>query len=113
MNKTGIIKNEAEFSFEDTKAHYLRTDDMIKISYSGWMYRYSITIYKNGTFDYETYASYRVVEVKKDLKNPLIDKYNYKSIKDFVENGNHTNRKILDYIYRLIMDLSSAVHNND
>jgi len=70
------------------------------------MYRYSITIYKNGTFDYKTSASYRVVEAKKDLKNPLINKYNYNSIKDFVENGNHSGRKILDYIYLLIADFS-------
>jgi len=113
MDKTGSIKNEAEFSFEDTKARYLRTDDMIKISYSGWMYRYSITIYKNGTFDYETSASYRVVEAKKDLKNPLINKYNYNSIKDFVEKEKHSSRKVMDYLYRLIMDLSGVVHNNN
>ena len=43
----------------------------------------------------------------------MIDKYNYNSIKSFIENGNHSNRKILDYIYRLIMDISSAVHNKD
>jgi len=86
---------------------------MIKISYSGWMYRYSITIYKNGTFDYERYASYGVKEGKKGLKNPLINKYNYNSIKDFVEKGKHSSRKVMDYLYRLIMDLSGVVHNNN
>jgi len=111
MDKTGTIKKEADFSFEDTKGKYLRTNDIIKISYSGWMYSYSITIYKNGTFDYERYASYGVKEAKEGLKNTLVDKYNYKSIKDFVEKGNHSSRKILDYIYRVIMDLSSVVHN--
>ena len=113
MNKTGSIKNEAEFSFEGTKAHYLRTDEMIKISYSGWIYSYFAVIYKDGTFDYERYASYGVKEVKKELKNPLINKYNYKSIKDFVEKGNHSGRKILDYIYLLIADFSKIAYNND
>jgi len=112
MDKSGSIKNEADFSFGDTKAHYLRTNDTIKISYSGWMYRYSISIYKDGTFDYERYASYGVKEVKEGLKNILIDKYNYNSIKGFVEKGNNS-RKILDYIYRVIMELSSVVHNKD
>jgi len=78
MDKTGSIKNEVEFSFEDTKAHYLRTDDMIKIYYSWWRYSYFVVIiYKNGNFDYEHYASYDVKELKKGLKNPLTDKYNY------------------------------------
>jgi hypothetical protein len=113
MDKTGSIKNEEEFSFEDTKAHYLRTDDMIKISYSGWVYSYSVSIYKDGTFDYERYASYGVKEVKEGLKNTLIGKYNYNSIKSFIENGNHSNRKILDYLYRVVMDLSKVVHAND
>jgi len=113
MDKTERIKKEAEFSFEDTKANYLRTNEMIKISYSGWMYWYSITIYKNGTLDYERYASYGTKEVKEGLKNPLIDKYNYNSIKNFVEKGKHNSRKVMDYLYNLIMDLSSVVHNND
>jgi len=113
MDKTGSIKDEADFSFEDTKGKYLRTNDMIKIYYSGWIYSYFVVIYKDGTFDYERYASYGVKEVKEGLKNTLINKYNYNSIKDFVEKGNHSGRKNLDYIYRLIMDLSSVVHNKD
>jgi len=108
MKKAGTIKNEAEFSFEDTKDHYLRTDDTIKISYSGWMYRYSITIHKNGTFNYERYSPYGVKEVKEGLKNTLIDKYNYNDIKSFIENENHSNRKISDYLYNVVHELSKV-----
>jgi len=115
MDKTGSVKKEAEFSFLDTTGHYARTNDKIEISYSGWINYYFLVIYKNGKFDYEEtlFNSYSDKEIKKGLKNTLIDKYNYNSIKDFVENGNHSSRKVLDYLYRVVIDFSKVAHNND
>jgi len=78
---------EDDFSFLIPEGFYERTDDdKLQITFSTEKEKYSIAIYKNGTFDYEyqDFASLRTI-AEKGLKNSLIEKYNFDNIKDFIE----------------------------
>jgi len=78
---------EDNFSFLIPEGFYQRSDDKIEITLSSEKEKYSITIHKDGTFDYEyqDFASLRTI-AEKGLKNPFVDKYDYAVIKDFIEN---------------------------
>ena len=59
-------------------------------------------INKDGTFDFKIGRGPQNIELKKGLKNALIEKYNYDSIMDAVENKNKSDLQNLKYIIRLI-----------
>jgi len=82
-----VINMEDDFSFLIPEGFYERSDDKIEITISSEKEKYSITIHKDGTFDYEyqDFASLRTI-AEKGLKNPFVDKYDYAVIKDFIEN---------------------------
>jgi len=77
---------EDNFSFLIPEGFYQRSDDKIEITISSEKEKYSLSIYKNGTFDYEyqDFASLRTI-AEKGLKNPFVNKYDYAVIKDFIE----------------------------
>ena len=68
-------------------AGFCRIDkDKINLSFIYGTAKYSLSIYKNGTFDYtyKNFLSQNKIE-EKELKNSLIEKYNYDAIKEYVE----------------------------
>jgi len=62
----------------------------------------TLMINKDGTFDFKIGRGPHNIELKKGLKNTLIEKYNYDSIMDAVENKNKSDLQNLKYIIRLI-----------
>jgi len=94
---------EDDFSFLIPNGFYERTDDdKIQITISNEKEKYSITIYKNGTFDYEyqEFASLRTI-AEKGLKNPFVDKYDYAVIKDFIETEKNISLKT-EFLYDVV-----------
>jgi len=93
------------------KGRYYRYSNAILLEgfINGW-YDYIVSvIYKNGNFDYDhrklfpTSEPHRLKEKsfkKLNLKNPLIEKYNYESVKDYFENGNKNDAELIDYIFK-------------
>jgi len=81
-------------------AGFYRVDeDKIKISFNYGTANYSISVYKNGTFDYK-YMNYlsKYKTEEKELKNPLIKEYNYDTIKDYVEKESNI-IEVSDYLH--------------
>ena len=76
---------------------------------NGWYDFIVSVIYKNGNLDYDHDKAFPTSEpntfkhkhIKKlNLKNPLIEKYNYESVKDYFENGNKSDAELIDYIFK-------------
>jgi len=77
---------------------------------NGW-YDYVISvIYKNGNLDYEHRKLFHTSEPHKlkeksfkklNLKNPLIEKYNYDNIKAYFEDENKSDAELIDYIFKV------------
>jgi len=62
----------------------------------------TLMINKDGTFDFKIGRGPHNIELKKGLKSTLIEKYNYDSIMNAVENKNKSDLQNLKYIIRLI-----------
>ena len=103
------VEKEIEGFAGDISGYYVRDPDKIKISFSGEAVNYVATIYKNGTFDYKYSNLFSEDRVTKEgLNNTLADKYNYDSIKKFVETKKNSKRKISDFLYHVVYELSKV-----
>jgi len=103
------VEKEIEGFATDISGYYARDPDKIKISFIGDAVHYIATIYKNETFDYKyTNLFDNDMIIKEGLKNTLSDKYNYDTIKKFVESKKNSKRKISDFLYRVVYELSKV-----
>jgi len=95
--------------FGDVSGYYVRDTKKIKISFSGEAVNYVAVIYKNGTFDYKYSNIFSGDKIAKEgLNNTLSDKYNYDTIKNFVEIKKKSKLKISDFLYRIVHELSKV-----
>jgi len=69
----------------------------------------TVMINKDGSFDFKIRRGPQNIELKKGLKNTLIEKYNYESIMDAVENKNKSDLENFKYIILLISIYSKIV----
>jgi len=103
------VEKEFEGFAGDINGYYARDPEKIKISFYGEAVNYIATIYKNGTFDYKYSNIFSEDRVTKEgLNNTLADKYNYDSIKKIVESKKNSKRKISDFLYRVVYELSKV-----
>ena len=103
------IEKEVEGFAGDISGYYVRDSDKIKISFSGEAVNYVAVIYRNGTFDYKYINRFSEDNITKEgLNNTLSDKYNYETIKNFVEIKKNSKRKISDYLYNVVYELSKV-----
>jgi len=107
------VEKEIEGFAGDISGYYVRDPDKIKISFSGEAVNYVVVIYKNGTFDYRYSNIFSGDKIPKEgLNNTLSDKYNYDTIKNFVENKRNSKRKISDFLYHIVYELSKVARVN-
>jgi len=103
------IEKEVEGFAGDISGYYVRDSDKIKISFSGKAVNYVAIIYKNGTFDYKYSNLFSGDKITKEgLNNTLSDKYNYDSIKNFVEKKRNSKSKVSEFLYNVVYDLSKV-----
>jgi len=102
-------EKEIEGFAGDIGGYYVRDPDKIKISFSGEAVNYVAVIYKNGTFDYK-YSNLFSGDniIKEGLNNKLSDKYNYDTIKNFVERKRNSKSKISEFLYNVVYELSKV-----
>jgi len=103
------VEKEVEGFAGDISGYYVRDSDKIKISFSGEAVNYVAVIYRNGTFDYKYINRFSEDNITKEgLNNTLSDKYNYDSIKNFVEKKRNSKSKISEFLYSVVYDLSKV-----
>jgi len=91
-------------------AIYIRYADQIILSeIYGYSKFLTVMINKDGSFDFKIGRGTQNIELKKGLKNTLIEKYNYDSIMDALENKNKSDLQNFKYIIRLISIYSKIV----
>jgi len=103
------VEKEIEGFAGDISGYYVRDTDKIKISFSGEAVNYVAVIYKNGSFDYRysnVFSGDKVV--KEGLNNTLSEKYNYDTIKKFVESKRNNKSKISEFLYNVVYELSNV-----
>jgi len=102
------IEKEIEGFAGDINGYYVRDNNKIKISFSGEAVNYVAVIYKNGNFDYRYSNVFSGDKVAKEgLNNTLSEKYNYDTIKKFVESKRNNKSKISEFLYNVVYELSS------
>ena len=88
---------------ERNKIEYERSENEISVSLeTGSFDNYYVWIGKKGTFSCKYVPRSGDGVAKSNLTNSLISKYNYDSIKKFVENDSKSKEKIFDYLYTII-----------
>ena len=103
------VEKEVEGFAGDISGYYVRDSDKIKISFSGEAVNYVAVIYRNGTFDYKYINRFSEDNITKEgLNNTLSDKYNYDSIKNFVEKKRNSKSKVSEFLYNVVYDLSKV-----
>jgi len=72
---------------------------------------FDITFYPNQTFDIKYEKSFKFSNIIKtininnySIRNPLKDKYNYESVKDYLKNKDKTNEQKIKYIFKMLKD---------
>ena len=103
------VEKEVEGFAGDISGYYVRDPDKIKISFSGEAVNYVVVIYRNGTFDYKYINRFSEDNITKEgLNNTLSGKYNYDSIKNFVEKKRNSKSKVSEFLYNVVYDLSKV-----
>jgi len=100
-NMTSIMK---EFRDEDrNKIEYERNENEISVFLETSSFNnYYVWIDKKGTFSSKYSPRSGDCIAKANLANTLIIKYDYNSIKKFVENDSKSKEKIFDYLYNMV-----------
>jgi len=99
-----LVVNEFRDKNYKQDAIYIRYANQIILSeIFGYSQKFlTVMINKDGSFDFKIRKGPQNIELKKGLKNTLIEKYNYDSIMDAIENKNKSDLQNLKYIIRLI-----------
>ena len=106
-----IVEEKFEHADEDhnTILHYKRDSETIQVSYLDGNLLCSMTIYKNGKFNcmykIKTNSQFKKIIDKKGVRNS-IKKYNYNSIKNYIESKIDRSSKFL-YLFRMTIDLTT------
>jgi len=85
------------------KIEYERNENEISVFLkTGSFNNYYLWIEKKGNFDCKYLPRSGGGIAKANLTNTLISKYNYESIKKFVEDESKSKEKIFDYLYTMV-----------
>jgi len=100
-NMTSIMK---EFRDEErNKIEYESSENEISVLLeTGSFNNYYVWIDKKGTFSCKYATRSGDAIAKANLTNSLISKYNYDSIRKFVENDSKSKEKIFEYLYTMV-----------
>jgi len=107
-----IVEEKFEHADEDnsTILHYKRDSEMIQVSYLDGSLLCSMTIYKNGKFDciykIKTNSHFKKIIDKRGVSNSIQEKYNYNSIKNYIESKTDRSSKFL-YLFGTTVDLTT------
>jgi len=95
---------------ERNKIEYERSENEISVLLeTGSFNNYYVWIDKKGTFSCKYNPRSGDGLGKVNLTNSLISKYNYDSIRKFVENDSKSKEKIFDYLYNMVFKFLKVV----
>jgi len=106
-----IVEEKFEHADKDHNVilHYKRNLKMIQVSYLDESLLCSMTIYKNGKFDciykIKTNSHFKKIIDKRGVLNSIAEKYNYNSIKNYIEDKRNRSSKFL-YLFGMTVDLT-------
>ena len=89
-------------NYKQNVIYFRYANQIILVEMLGGSKFLTLMINKDGTFDFKIGRGPHNIELKKGLKNILIEKYNYDSIMNAIENKNKSDLQNLKYIIRLI-----------